>query len=62
MLRDSRVHAAWPVPNLTLPSQLLPVFFGFVCSALPESYGYKFLYGSVILAFCLGVCLLGAGK
>lgn len=32
------------------------------CIGLPDGYVYKLIYGSIILLFCLIVCLVGAGK
>ena len=32
------------------------------CIGLPDGYIFKLIYGSIILLFCLFVCLVGAGN
>ncbi|KAI5849973.1 amino acid permease-domain-containing protein [Tricharina praecox] len=34
---------------------------GTVTGGIPESYWYRYLYGTVVLLVCTGVCLLGSG-
>lgn len=43
-------------------SHLLVIPFLLCLAVFESSYGWKFLFGSVVLAFCLCVCLVGAGK
>ncbi|XP_019848754.1 PREDICTED: solute carrier family 12 member 9-like [Amphimedon queenslandica] len=49
------------VSNFGDGSLFYPENYTLTHPVLPESYGYKLLYGSIILLFCLIVCLVGAG-